>query len=93
MATVHTVRTQDSRSKVRTWIRATNQNLARLPPLVVRIQLLHECIARIENELYALEGADFKSERKVLRKVLRKEIDDLCVKESCFRRLRDAGFL
>ena len=89
MATVHTVRTQDSRSKVRTWIRAMDQNLAQLPPLVVRIQLLHECIARIENELYALEGADFKSERKVLRK----EIDDLCVQESCFRRLRNAGFL
>ena len=91
MATVHTVRTQDSRSKVRTWIRAMDQNLAQLPPLVVRIQLLHGCIARIENELYALEGADFKSERSI--KVLCKEIDDLCVKESCFRRLRDAGFL
>ena len=92
MATVQTVRTQDSsdssESKVRTWIRVTKQNLAQLPPLVVRIRLLHECIARIENELFALEGADCKSER-----VLRREIDDLCVKESCFRRLRDAGFL
>ena len=92
MATVHTVQTQDSsESKVRTWIRATNQNLARLPPLVVRIRLLHECIARIENELFALEGAGFKSERSI--RVLRREIDDLCVRVNCFSRLRDAGFL